>query len=78
MGVKILAALRGEIEGDLTMKDAQLLNEIINTSMSRTIYAGSEEARTDINKLKLKEALYNSNWRGLRVGGHGHWWVYTR
>ncbi|WP_068469995.1 hypothetical protein [Candidatus Protochlamydia phocaeensis] len=77
-GAEILAILRGEKEGELTMQDAQLLCSIVNTILSRDIYRGPADVRLDVGQTKLREALYNSDWRGLRVGGYGHWWVYIR
>lgn len=77
-GVEILAILRGEIEGDLTMEDAQLLSRLIDTIEGQTIYKGSKDVAADSKRAKLKAALDHGDWRGLRVGGHGHWWTYIR
>lgn len=77
-GVEILSILRGEKEGVLTMQDAQLICGMVNTTISREIYRGIADAQADLGHAKLKDALYHSDWRGIRVGGHGHWWVYIR
>lgn len=78
-GTAILAILRGEIQGSLTMEDAQLLTVILGSAVEpRILYKGPEDVREDVGSVKLKEALYHSNWRALRVGGYGHWWVYVR
>ncbi|CUI17178.1 hypothetical protein PNK_1568 [Candidatus Protochlamydia naegleriophila] len=78
-GSAVIAILRGEIEGPLTMEDAQILSAILTHEVkSRTIYNGTEDARSDLGHMILKQALYDSDWRALRVGGYGHWWVYVR
>lgn len=78
-GAAILAILRGEMPGILTMEDAQLLTAIFADVMrGRTLYQGPEDVQKDVEREKLRQALYDSDWRALRVGGYGHWWVYLR
>ncbi len=78
-GAVVLAILRGESQGVLTMEDAQLLSGIlVDEVQPRILYNGPKDARADIGQAALKEALYRSDWRALRVGGYGHWWVYVR
>ncbi|NCF70801.1 MAG: hypothetical protein GWP59_03760 [Chlamydiales bacterium] len=79
---EVIRILRGEIDGDLSEADAQMMSDLIAPYLDylqgESPYRSSADAKIDPNCVELKKLVNSKDWRVIRAGGHGHWWTYVR